>query len=114
MTDHSSPGHDKRLDLHDLDAAADDARTNAVVAAVLSRISAGASRRDYHIAALVRAQRALLAVAAALVAAATATIVSAPRRPPEPFTADVIASWAESRHVPTNGELLAAYRGYTP
>lgn len=114
MTDHPSPGRDKRLDLHDLDAGADDARTNAVVAAVLSRISAGASRRDYDIAALVRAQRALLAVAAALIAAATATIVSAPRRPTEPRTADVIASWAESRHVPTNGELLAAYRGYTP
>jgi hypothetical protein len=114
MTDHPSPGREKRVDLHALEAGADDARTNAVVAAVLSRIAASASRRDDDIAALARAQRALLAVAAALVAVATATIVAAPRRPTEPPTTDVIASWAESRHVPTNGELLATYRGYTP
>src|ERR671914_717907 len=79
MTDHPPPGREKRVDLHALEAGADDARTNAVVAA-------------------------------ALVAVATATIVAAPRRPTEPPTTDVIASWAESRHVPTNGELLATYR----
>jgi hypothetical protein len=114
MTDYPSPGREKRLDLHDLDTAADDARTDAVIAAVLSRIAAGAPQRDNDIAALVRAQRALLAAAAVLVATATATIVAAPRRPADPRTADMIASWVESHHVPTNAELLAAYRGYTP
>jgi hypothetical protein len=111
MTESRDPGGG-RLDLRALDAAADPGRTDAIVGAVLTSIASG-SPRDDDIPRLLRAQRRMLAVAAVLAALATAAVVSAPRRS-EVGASDVIASWAESSHVPTNGELLAAYQGYRP
>lgn len=110
MTDPHAP--DGRLDLRALDAEHDPARADAVIGAVMSRIEATGQPRD-DLASLRRYQRVLLAAAAVLAAIATTAVVAAPRRSQAAPT-DVIASWTESQHVPTNGELLAAYQGYRP
>src|SRR5688572_23251319 len=112
MTEHRETGQG-RLDLRALDAGPDPTRTAATGGAVPSSISAAGSPRGDVIPRLLRAQRHLLALAAVLAAIATAAVVTGPRRS-EVGASDVIASWAETSYVPTNGELLAAYHGYRP
>lgn len=114
MTDPSF--NNRRLDLRALDAAMDATRDNAVITEVMSRIASETPGAADDITRLVRAQRRLLAVAAVLAAIAAAAVLASPRRPAESPTPapEVIASWTESRHVPTNGELLAVYQGYRP
>ena len=108
MTDDHS--RDGRLDLRALDAATDSDRTDTIVAAALARISA--KPRD-DLAELRRYRRALVAAAAVLLIAATASVLARPVPAVAPVE-DPIAGWARSSHVPTNGELLAAYHGYRP
>ena len=106
---------ERRLDLRSLDAANDPARTDAIVGAVMSRVRD--MPRDVILSEAKdlllfrRYQRLLLAVAAVLAAIATAAIARSSRSADSP---DVIADWATSSHVPTNGELLAAFHGYRP
>jgi hypothetical protein len=111
MTDPHIP--DGRLDLRALAAEHDPARVDAVIGAVMSRIETTRQPRD-DLASMRRYQRVLLAAAAVLAAVATAAVVAAPRRSQVAAPTDVIASWTETQHVPTNGELLAAYQGYRP
>ena len=107
MTDREAD--DGRVDLRGLDLGQDANREDAIVGAVMTRLSekpqVPAAPAD-----LLRLRRVLLAAAAVLAAIATATVF---RTRPAAST-DVIASWTQSSHVPTNGELLAAYHGYRP
>ena len=110
MTDGLSNRGEGRLDLRALDAADIPARNDAVIAAVLARVDA----RSANIALLLRTQRRMLAVAAVRAAIAVATVAHTPNRTNAAPANDPIAQWAQSGHVPTNGELLAAYQGYHP
>ena len=99
-----------RLDLRSLDAAEDPARTDAIVGAVMSRVVVIPSEAR-NLLLLRRYQRRLLAIAAVLAAIATAAIATSSR---SADSGDLIIDWATSSHVPTNGELLAAFHGYRP
>jgi hypothetical protein len=115
MIDHRSPSPEGRIDLRALSGAADDpGRTDAVAAAVMARIVGRAAEMPYDIASLRRVQRRLLALAAVLVAAATATVYATPSSASVTDASALLASWTESGHVPTNAELLAVYQGYRP
>jgi hypothetical protein len=103
---------DGRVDLRGLDLGQDARREDASVAAVMSRLShAPQPVAEAAPVELLRLRRVLL-VAAAVLAAIAATTVVRTRRPDA--SPDVIAGWTQSSHVPTNGELLAAYHGYRP
>jgi hypothetical protein len=62
----------------------------------------------------VRWRRRMLGVAAALVLIATAAMRGTPRRTQSDPAVELIARWARTEHVPTNGELLATFQGYRP
>lgn len=110
MTDTSrEPG---RIDLRAIDEPADPARAERVIAAAMSRITADRNSGGDALATIVIYARPLLAAAAALVVIATGTLMVTQRPAPEYQPASVLASWAESNHVPTNGELLAVFQGY--
>ena len=93
-----------RIDLRSLGLDHDTAQIDAAIRATMQEL--------HHARLLVRTQRALLAVAAVLVAIAAATIVRSPRDTNR--DADFVTRWAETGHTPTNGELLTAYHGYRP
>lgn len=100
---------DARIDLHSLDAGDDPARTDAIVGSVMTTIERrprGADIRE------LRRYRVTLAAAAAVFAAIA--IVAMRGRPGDSRADDLVAEWARDGHVPTNGELLAAYLGYRP
>lgn len=109
MTDRRAT--DGRVDLRALDADRDAQREDAIMKTVMTGIALRPQRvvpsapPD-----LLRLRRVLLAAAAVLAAIAAATVL---RTRPTAST-DVIAGWTQSSHVPTNGELLAAYHGYHP
>ena len=114
MTEHG-PGQYPRVDLRPLDVHPDGARVDAIVAVVMDRVRSDGSAAGPGIGdlgALIRARRYLLAAAAVLAAIAAASVLASSRA--SDGTTDVIARWAEARHVPSNGELLAVYRGYRP
>jgi len=102
-----------RLDLRALGAGVDDARTEAIIGMVISRIGARRQRAG-DIETLRRMQRRLMVAAAVLAAIATASVVASPRRQVGMPAADLVASWSQANHVPTNGELVAVFRGYRP
>jgi len=104
---------DERLDLSALDAGDDPVRTNALIARIGARARA-VSQLDGDVVALRRARRALAATTAVLIAMAATIVFSTRREIVTTPAGDPIASWAESRHVPTNGELLAVFQGYQP
>jgi hypothetical protein len=104
-----------RVDLRSLDAANDPALVDAVVNAVMDRVRSNTTERAQDLVVLRRARVYLLGAAAVLVAIATASVIAAPRHSDGGGPAiDPIARWAESGHVPTNGELLSVYQGYRP
>jgi hypothetical protein len=110
MTDRSrDPG---RIDLRAIDEAADPQQADRVIAAAMSRVAAQREAPGDVLASLVVYWRPLLAVAAVLLLAATGTLVLTRGRTQTDQPVSVVASWAESSHVPTNGELLAAFQGY--
>lgn len=95
-----------RIDLRALGLEHEPSQIDAAVRATLHEL--------HQTTMLVRAQRTLLAIAAALVVIAAATVLnSSPRRGVE-SDRDVLAQWTDAGYVPTNGELLAAYQGYRP
>ena len=100
---------EKRLDLRSLDAADDPRRTDALERSIMAEVQRRPRVDDLR--ELRRYRTALLAAAAVL---ATIALVSMLERPRESRAADVIAEWTRDGHVPTNGELLAAYQGYRP
>ena len=110
MTDISrEPG---RINLRAVDEPADPARAGRVIAAAMSRIAADRTSRVDVLTTLVIYARPLVAAAAAFVIIATGTLMVTQSPAHEDQPASVLASWAESNHVPTNGELVAVFQGY--
>jgi len=114
MTDDRLNSSERRLDLRALDAALDDERTEAVVAAVMSRIASEMHGTTDDITRLLQARRRMMFVAAALAGLAAVAMFAFPQRPGASSGADPISAWSQSSHVPTNGELLAVFQGYRP
>lgn len=100
-----------RLDLRALDVGDSRARADAVIQTVLGQITARASQPGW-MAWMPRAQRGLAAAAAILLFLAGAVVLAEGRADPGADVTALIATWALSSHVPTNGELLTAYQGY--
>lgn len=110
MTDGSrEPG---RIDLRAIDALPDALQARRVIAAVMSRMAADGESKGDVLTSVLSYARPLLAAAAALLLIATATLILTQGRTQDNQPASVLATWAESSHVPTNGELLAAFEGY--
>ena len=110
MTDISrEPG---RIDLRAIDEPADPARAERVIAAAMARAAANRDSGSDVFATIAVYARPLLAAAAALVVIATGTLMVTQRPAQDVQPAGVLASWAETNHVPTNGELLALFQGY--
>jgi hypothetical protein len=125
MTDQprtSPPGSSARIDLRAIDSA-DSGQADRVIAAAMSRISSSPPPeqypRDTVVALAERFTRPALLAAAVLAAVAIGTVAftnARHERDSSPLTSQVatLASWAQSQHVPTNGELLLAFQGYRP
>ena len=111
MTERPDDSGGPRLDLRALDIADNRTRADAVMRAVLEQITARRSQPEW-LAWMPRAQRSLAAAAAILLLLAGAVVLAEGRGNPGADVADLMATWASSGHVPTNGELLAAYQGY--
>jgi hypothetical protein len=101
-------GESGRLDLRALSLPGDES-AEASIATVMSRVAAAQS-----IVPLERFRRFMLAAAVILVAVALGTLRFTDGNRLAADGRDLLATWVESGHVPTNGELLAAYQGYTP
>ncbi len=111
MTELSNRDEGSPLDLSALDIADDPERRAAVAQAVMAHISLG--RRDGRVVDLVIAMRRRMAVAAAiLVLLAGGMLLSGQDSSDATDLTGLIGDWALSNHTPTNGELLAAYKGY--
>ncbi len=109
MTEETDAGG--MLDLRALDAGPIPSREDATVHAVLARITTRSIQPEWH-SWMVPAQRGLAAAAAVFILLAGAAVFL--RREPETGT-DVtllLEAWVTTGQVPTNGELLAAYKGY--
>jgi len=98
MTDYSRPPG--RIDLRVLDEALDPSQADRVIHAALRRRAGHATP--------------WLAAAAVLLLIGAGALLTAPRRAAPNEAAGLIRDWTVARHVPTNGELLAAFRGYQP
>jgi hypothetical protein len=110
MTERSSePG---RIDLRGIDSPADPFQADRVIAGAMSRMAVNRESGADVLGSIVVYSRPLLAVAAALLLVATGTLITTPRLARTDQAANVLAAWTESSHVPTNGELLAAFQGY--
>jgi hypothetical protein len=101
---------DERIDLSALDGP-DQLRADAVIARAMTRIGAASPVREPLVAELARWWRPGLAAAGILFA--LGILLARPR----PAAEDIVSAearvleWAESGHVPSNGELLATFRG---
>ncbi|MEX2153074.1 MAG: hypothetical protein WD825_07020 [Gemmatimonadaceae bacterium] len=114
MTDRPPPRGDGRIDLSAIDSA-DASRQDRVVAATLARIAANSRQSATDFSSLVMPYiRPAVAAAVLLAAVAVGTVVLADRPDPADQQQPValLTNWADSRHVPTNGELLLAFQGY--
>ena len=110
MTDSSrEPG---RIDLRTIDEPIDALQADRVIAAAMSRMKTNSESSGDVLSGIVAYSRPLLAIAAALVLIATGTLIVTQSRTSTDQSASMLASWAETSHVPTNGELLAAFQGY--
>ena len=112
MTDERQrPG---RVDLRALEAHRDAHRADRVIEAAMARISAlpVASRSVGVIESLGSYLRPVAVAAAVLLMLATGAVLATDDLPSESRAIATLANWAESGHVPTNGELLVAFQGY--
>jgi hypothetical protein len=107
MTDARDNNDEDRVDLRALGLERDEARENAVMTAVLARLP----HRAADVPPLLVLRRHLLAAAAVLAVIAG---LSALRARGNDDGESLLLTWATNGHVPTNGELLAAYQGYRP
>jgi hypothetical protein len=109
MTDNArDPG---RIDLRAIDTPADPLQSGRVIAAVLARMAAEDDATDV-LGSVVVYSRPLLAAAAVLLMIAAGTLFLTRGRTQTDQRANMLAAWAQSSHVPTNGELLATFQGY--
>jgi hypothetical protein len=101
-----------RIDLRSLDV--DQSHGERVMASVMDRIRVTPQTpADPLLDLLERSARPVRIVAGLLAAAAVVVVVlTESRRDSEPPVPGVVAAWAQSQHVPTNGELLATFQGY--
>jgi hypothetical protein len=110
MTDRSrEPG---RIDLRAIDEPADTAQADRVIAAALARRSEPAAATAGVLMSIEAYTGPLVAIAAGLIIAASGTLLLTRGRVEADPPTSVVANWAESSHVPTNGELLATFQGY--
>ena len=110
MTDHSrEPG---RIDVRAIDEPADPGQADRVISVVLSRLSEGPEATSNVLASIEAYTGPLLAVAATLLLAATGTLLLTGGRAEADQPTSIVANWAASSHMPTNGELLATFQGY--
>jgi hypothetical protein len=103
-----------RLDLRSLDAAADHRRSDAVIRAVMSSITRGAISLEI-VPTLGRLHRGMAAAAVLFALMAAITVLF--ERGGDRAAGDgmeLLERWAQSSHVPSNGELLTVYQGYRP
>lgn len=107
-----SPRQPGRIDLRPIDHPPDQLQAERVITAAMARFASERDSNSDVLANIVIYARPLLAVAAALVLIATGTLISTQRQTEPIEPASVLASWAESSYVPTNGELLAVFQGY--
>ena len=88
-----------------------------MVGAVLDRLAGrpqlGPERSAALLESVIFVRPAWVATAAAAIIILSAAVVLLTRDTPS-SPESVIASWAERQHVPTNGELISAFLGYTP
>lgn len=97
-----------RVDLRALDLERDGTREDAVVARALASLQP----RPADVIPLLSARRHLAFAAAVLGAIALLTVLQSRGRGADGDA--LVMTWTTSGHVPTNGELLAAYQGYRP
>jgi hypothetical protein len=114
MTDHHGRPSTGRLDLSALDAGPETVRVEAVVRAVMTHAAMNAYRGEDALAHLRRARSRMAAVTVALAGLAAAAVFAFPINDGMWRATDPMSTWAYSSHVPSNGELLAAFHGYTP
>lgn len=113
MTEHTdTPG---RADLRTL--APNEAERERVVGAVMSGLAGRPQRQPERSDAVLEAVAFLpsrwVATAAAAIIILSVAAILITRDPPRSPEA-TIAAWVDRQHVPTNGELLSAFLGYTP
>ena len=111
MTETPGKRGQPRLDLRALDLGENHSRADAVMRAVLERITTRASQPEWQ-EWMARTQRGLAAAAAGLLLLAGALVFAERRRDTGVELTELIETWVISSHVPTNGELLSAYQGY--
>lgn len=111
MTDDAKqPG---RIDLRAIDEGAQAPDADWVIAQALARSAAFPGKPQPGVFAILAAHsRPLFAAAAILLIIATGTLVLTSAGSPDIAPDVVLAEWAQSSHVPTNGELLTAFQGY--
>jgi hypothetical protein len=97
-----------RVDLRALDLERDQTRENNLVAGVMARLQP----RPPDVIPLLMVRRYLAIGAAVLAAIAALTVLQSRGRDADGDA--LLMTWTTSGHVPTNGELLAAYQGYRP
>ena len=110
MTD---PRHPQRTDLSAL--TPDDATRERIMVAALARARQTPQLIPDGVDVFVRrALRPALVVASALMAAAACAVlfIRSEADTPAAVPVSAVTAWVDDSHVPTNGELLAAFRGY--
>jgi hypothetical protein len=111
MTDPTAPSRG-RIDLRSIDVHGGAA--DRVIAGAMEQIRLDPLRAEPDTFGNVdRYLRPALVAAAVLAALAAGVVASSSRRPSYDTPAiATLASWVETQHVPTNGELLVAFKGY--
>ena len=101
----------ERLDLRALDVAPGGQCEDATIQAVLARITTRSIQPDWG-GWIARVQRGLAAAAVVFALLAGTLILLRPKTEASGDLTVLIESWIASGQVPSNGELLAAYKGY--
>lgn len=112
MTDDTRGPERGRIDLRVIDEPPISGRADSVIASAISRARWRGGVPEDLAAGLLAYARPVLAAAAALLILAAGGMRLAPARSASTSSASILANWAEAGHVPTNGELLAAFHGY--
>ncbi len=111
MTDPpSSPLAPGRIDLRALDDPGDAGKAEQIIRSALARVDLTPRVAPW----LAARSGPVLAAAAAVLVVAFGLLALAPRGKASPGASAILAEWIAASHVPTNGEILAAFQGYLP